>query len=175
MEELGQQKISWLPYVEWLNNDAISGRLGNFIYKTTELHAMYLERIQVGFDTSIGLEPIEGVLKMAAKSIAEACTHLGLQWAAEDALDMMEGKKLFAPTLTADEITVIVLCTGNSLYFRHKEALRSPNRDKVRAYYSYLLLFFRAHDKLPAEEILLYRGTGKNLSSQYVKRKTVAW
>lgn len=175
VEDLGQQKVNWLPDVEWLNSNSNAGGFGDFISETTKLHAMYLERIQVGLDTSTELEPIEGVLKMAARPIAEACTPLGLQWAAKEALDMMKDQTLSAPTLTADEIAAIVLYTGNSLYSRLNEALRSPNREKVRAYYAYLLLFLRAHDKLPSKEMQLYRGIGKNLSSQYAKGKTVTW
>lgn len=177
VDKLGQKEINWLPDTEWLKSDvgAMSGGFGDFISETTKLHSMYLERLQSGLDSSVELEPIEGVLELAAKGIAEACMPLGLQLAAEDALQSEQCAMRPASTLTVDEAASVVLYTGNSLYSRLNEALRSPNRDKVRAYYAYLVLLLRAHGKLPAKEIQLYRGIRKDLTSQYLKGKTLTW
>lgn len=153
----------------------MSRGFGDFISETTKLHAMYLERIQAGLDTSVELEPITGICEKPVKPIKEACKPLGLQSMAESALEMVECNELSAPPLTADEIAAIVLYTGNSLYSRLNQTLRSPNRDKLQAYYAYLLLFLRAHDKLPSKEMWLYRGIRKDLSKQYIHGKFVTW
>lgn len=107
-----------------------------------------MERLQSGLDTAFATEPITDIMKSPLATIIGACDPLGLQKTAEHALAV--AKKLpKVGSLNDHEKGTVYIYTGNSLYWRLKEALRSANRAKVKGYVPYLRLFIQAHGKIP--------------------------
>lgn len=91
---------------------------------------------------------------------------------AQKTVKTMENK-----ALTDDEKGALYLYTGHCIYARLNKILRSPNRANLRSYYSYLLLFLHAYDKLKkrCENQILYRGIDKDLTISYGTRSKVIW
>jgi len=77
--------------------------------------------------------------------------------------------------LDDNEKGAIYLYTTSVLYRRLNEALRNPNRSKVKVYFNYLRVFLQAYANMKAKSRVLYRGINKDLSKQYAKGATVVW
>lgn len=180
LEEIGQAPIDWLPDEVWLQNHGGPGAgvHGQFITKTQELHKMYLERLQSGLERVPQMEPIRGVMDVNETCLIRACEPLGLSSCAKHAL-ATERVKSYESDLSNDEKGAIYMYTGGGLYSEMNEALRSPDRSRVRCYFPFLSIFIRAHSKLDMQlrmtRYTLYRGISKDLFSSYRKGETVVW
>eukprot|EP00633_Aureoumbra_lagunensis_P001412 CAMPEP_0197295988 /NCGR_PEP_ID=MMETSP0890-20130614/37207_1 /TAXON_ID=44058 ORGANISM="Aureoumbra lagunensis, Strain CCMP1510" /NCGR_SAMPLE_ID=MMETSP0890 /ASSEMBLY_ACC=CAM_ASM_000533 /LENGTH=519 /DNA_ID=CAMNT_0042772287 /DNA_START=13 /DNA_END=1572 /DNA_ORIENTATION=- len=173
---LGNKPIDWLPTMDWLTENP-SLQHEAFITETKQLHQLYLARLQEGIDPDLELAPISGIMKLQPVPLTEACDGLGLKSPANYALQ--KATDINAPPLTLDQKAAIFLYTGNSLYRRLNDALRSPDRSRVNAYFLYLRQFISAYDALSTSAIssrpLLYRGIRKNLTVHYTCGKIVVW
>ena len=163
--------IDWLPDKAWLKDHHCDSQ-AHFITETQELHKLYLERLQAGLDLT-EMSPVVGVLTLQLCSLPEACAGLGLKAAAESAVKSV--CHCSASGLGEDEKGAIYLYTTNCLYRRLNEALRNPNRDKVKVYFEYLRVFLEAYGKMKPKPRSLYRGIHKDISAQYKVGSMVTW
>lgn len=177
LNNLGQKEVDWLPDQDWLKREGPRSEVfGKFITDTQKLHAMYLERLQSGLECIEFIKPITGIMKQKSCNIVVACQPLGLHGPANQALSAVEHLKQVGD-LSSDEKGAVYLYTGNSLYGRLNQALRSADRSKIKCYFPYLQFFIRAHGKIPPcpTTKTLYRGIGKKIDKMYQKGATITW
>lgn len=173
---MGMEPINWLPDQGWFTNpnSALSG-MGEFITNTKKLHLMFMERLSNGLECGQDLPPITGIRTTEPKGFVDACAPIGL---ASEAFYVLETvKEIQDKALNDDQKAAFYLYTGHSLYARLNKILRSSNRKGLLSYYSYLLLFLHAHDKMKerCKNRVLYRGIDKDLTRLYKAGSQVIW
>lgn len=181
LEEVGLPTVDWLPDRTWLKDATEAGggasnnasAMGSFISQTKELHKMYMERLQSGLDKVTTLEPIQGIMDTRAVGLQEACKALALESPAAASMKAVESRE--RGELSSDEAASIHMYTGDSLYRKLNEVLRSPDREAVNVYFSYLRLFLTALKRAPAGNVPLFRGIKKDLAHEYPEGSTVVW
>lgn len=171
LEEGKLEPIDWLPNKDWMKDHHLDEHAA-FITDTQELHKMYLDRLQAGLDLT-ELKPILGIMDVQLLALPEACDEMGLKSTAISALSKVQ--KFNEKVLDDNEKGAVYLYTTNVLYRRLNEALRNPNRSKVKVYFNYLRVFLQAYAKMKAKPRVLYRGINKDLSKQYAEGAKVVW
>ncbi|CAF4843679.1 unnamed protein product [Rotaria sp. Silwood1] len=129
------------------------------------------------------LLPIQGFEKMPLVSLEEAVAPLvslipdieQMVWIVkQNCGDPKDG-------LTSDESASIMLYTmeweptSESFYFKINTILRAPSRELLKPWFLYLRLIVNALGKLPSTVRPVYRGVKLDLSTEYIKGKTIVW
>jgi predicted DNA-binding WGR domain protein len=155
------------------------------IEKLREKEELLKFYLRMGFETPEqpdgALTPIAGVMNLPIpatllEAIAGACpapsvtssVNQGSQLAAKQA-----GKPV--SPMNKEEYGSIMLYTSNAIYKDLNKVLRDENRAGVRRYFSYLRLLFAATDKLPKNNVTLWRGIGVDLFEQYKVGSVITW
>ncbi len=188
LKKLGMDEVDFLPPAGWdeeLHRDQeTSGRMGEFIEKTMELHKFYLDRLQGAKDEKMEeLPAISGVLDIPVPGFAEAIQPVVKLFSSLEGI--VKASKDFAKKLVAnnkanglseDEAAAIHLYTTGSVFYRQlNAAMRDKDRQKAKPYFGYLRLFFEACKKLKPHTDMLWRGVALDMRSQYPKGATITW
>ena len=152
------------------------------LHEKEELLKFYL---RMGFETQEEpertLTPIAGVMNLPvpptlSDAIGTACPAASIKSSVGQG-QQLAAKQAGKPVKPMDkeEYGSIMLYTSNAIYKDLNKVLREENRLGVKRYLSYLRLLFAATDKLPKNNVTLWRGIGVDLFDQYTPGSTITW
>ncbi|EDQ86064.1 uncharacterized protein MONBRDRAFT_11392 [Monosiga brevicollis MX1] len=178
LESLQYKPFDWLPTEVRIISSPHRGNMPHNL-PATDLHKMYLERLQDVAQKDEQLAPVTGIMDMPVPPFATVMAAIiqalpSAQYAIDSSLQY--AKEQNDAILSVDEIAVINLYTQASAFYRRlNEVLRNGNRALLVPYYFYLRLFFEAVGKLHkhrgANLEPLWRGVGLDLRKLYGKVK----
>jgi N-acetylneuraminic acid mutarotase len=123
------------------------------------------------------LPPVRGIMSVPLMPLMESTVHLiatltGLQACVGQALTFAREKETVhgpdAYGLTEDMVACIFLYTNEIVYNALNATLRSENREAVKSFFPFLRLLLAALQRLPSYSGTVYRGSRKDLSTNYV-------
>jgi len=130
--------------------------------------------------TPSAIPPVKGIAAIPVLPLKEACKPLtGVVNGIEDAVSTAMQRAPPAPgkKATKEHTAAVYLYTMASAFYRDlNAALRNPDRDKLKPYYSYLRLLAEAMIVLPAaKSVVLWRGVGLDLEKDHKVGADVTW
>ena len=127
--------------------------------------------------------PIEGFADLAILPLELAVQPLMTLLPAIQIYVQQAKEKCLQPAhgLTCDQSASIMLCTmrwqplDQCLSYVLNKILRSTDRHKLKPWYSYLKLLFTSLDRIPSFHRTIYRGIQSDVSSHYIKNRSIIW